>query len=82
MTRPNSPNDDNVRAGASDRRRSRWLVALLPAALGAVILVASAMGGHILSGVVWLAVLAAIGALSPIAARFDASRRARRRGRA
>jgi len=75
MTRPNSPNDHDVRAGVSDRRRSRWLVALLPAALGAVILVASAMGGHILSGVVCLTVLSAVGALTPVAARFDASRR-------
>jgi hypothetical protein len=73
MTRSNSPNDHDVRAG--DRRQSRWLVSLLPAILGAVVLVASAMGGHILSGVVSLAVLSAIGALSPLAARFEAARR-------
>ena len=75
MTRPNSPNDHDVRAGVSNRQHSRWLVPLLPAALGAVIIVASAMGGHILRGAVWLAVLSAIGALSPLAARLEAARR-------
>jgi hypothetical protein len=75
MTRPKGSNDDDVRASASDRRQSRWLVPLLPGVLGAVDLVASAMGGHILSGVGSLAVLSTIGVLSPVAARFEAARR-------
>jgi hypothetical protein len=58
-------------------RRSRWLIQLVPATLGAVILVATMMAGRILSGVVWFAVLSAIGALSPVIARFDAARRGR-----
>ena len=75
MTRQNSPNNDDARAGDTDQWPPRWLIPLVPAALGAVILVAAAMSGHILSGVVWFAVLAAIGALSPVAARFEAARR-------
>jgi len=49
-----------------------------PAALGGVILVAAAMNGHILSGVVSFAVLSAIGVLSVLAGRFEAARRGRR----
>jgi hypothetical protein len=77
MTRPDSPNNHDTRAGVTHRWRSRWLIPLLPAALGAVILVAALMTGHILSGVVWFAVLSAIGALSPVAARFEGRRRGR-----
>lgn len=58
-------------------QRSHWLVRLVPATLGAVILVAALMAGRILSGVVWFAVLSALGALSPVAARFEAARRGR-----
>jgi uncharacterized membrane protein len=75
MTRQNSPNNDEVRASDTDQWPPRWLIPLVPAALGAVILVAAAMSGHTLSGVAWFAVLAAIGALSPVAARFEAARR-------
>ena len=78
MTRPNNPNHHDARAGVTDQWRSRWLIPLLPAALGAVILVAAGMRGHIVSGVVWFAVLSAVGALSPIAARFEATRRGHR----
>ena len=74
MTQPNSPNNHNPHARVSDQWRSRWLIPLLPAALGAVILVAALMTGRILSGVVWFAVLSAIGALSLVAARFEAAR--------
>ena len=77
MTRSNSPNNHNVRAGVTDQWRSRWLVPLVPAALGAVILVAAVMAGRILTGVLWFAVISAIGALSPIAARLEAARRGR-----
>jgi len=63
MTRLNNPNNHIARAHLTDQRRSRWLIPLVPAALGAVILVATAMGGHILSGLVWFAVLSTIGAL-------------------
>ena len=76
MTRPDSPNNHNTRAAVTHQWRSRWLIPLLPAAFGAVILVAALMTGHILSGVVWFAVLSAIGALSPVAARLEATRRA------
>jgi len=75
MTRQNSTNNDDARASDTDKCPPRWLIPLVPAALGAVILVAAAMGGHILSGVVWSAVLAAIGALSSLAGRFEAARR-------
>ena len=75
MTRQNSSNNDDARAGDTDQWRPRWLIPLVPAALGNVILAAAAMSGHIVSGVVWFAVLAAIGALSPVAGRFEAARR-------
>jgi len=75
MTRQNSPNNDEARAGDTDKWRPRWLIPLVPAALGIVILVGAAMSGHILIGVAWFAVLAAIGALSPVAGRFEAARR-------
>jgi len=77
MTRQNSSNNDDARAGDTDQWRTRWLIPFVPGALGAVILVAAAMSGHILSGVVWFAVLSAIGALSPVAGRHDAARRGR-----
>jgi len=78
MTRPDSPTDQNARARRADQWRTRWLIPLLPAALGGVILVAAAMAGHILSGVVWFAVLSAVGALLPAADRLGAARRERR----
>ena len=78
MTRPDSPDNHNTRAGVTHQWRSRWLIPLLPGALGAVMLVAALMTGHTLSGVVWFAGLSAVGALSPVAARFEASRRGRR----
>ena len=78
MPRPNSPSNHNARADLIDQRRSRRLIPLVPAAPGAVILVATAMGGHILSGLVWFAVLSAIGPLTSLARRFEAERRGRR----
>ncbi len=36
------------------------------------------MTGHALGGIVWFAVLSTVGALSPVAARFEAARRGRR----
>ncbi len=45
--------------------------------LGAVVLVAALMAGRILSGVVWFAALSALGALLPVAARLEATRRGR-----
>ncbi len=78
MTRPDNPKNHNPRAGVTHQWRSRWLMPLVPAALGAVILVAAVMAKRILSGVVWFAVLSAIGALSPIAIRFEGARRGRR----
>jgi hypothetical protein len=55
----------------------RWLIPLVPAALGGVILVAAVTTGHILSGVLWFAVLAAIGALSAVAGQFEPAGRGR-----
>lgn len=75
MTRLDSPNNHNPPAGVTHRWRTRWLIPLLPAGLGAVILVAALMTRQILSGVLWFAALSAIGALSPVAARFETARR-------
>jgi len=75
MTRPSTPHKHDARAGLRYQWRARWLIPLLPSALGAVIFVAAAMTGRILSGVVWFAVLSAIGALSPVTARFEAAHR-------
>ena len=80
MTRPDNPNNQEARTGNLDQWRSRWLIPLVPVALGAVILVAAAITGHILSGVAWFVVLSAISALSRVAGRFEAARRARRHG--
>ena len=78
MTQPNSPNRHHVPADVTDRWRSRWLVPLTPTALGAVILVASATHGHPISGLVWFAALAAVGAVSAMAERLQTARRSGR----
>jgi hypothetical protein len=78
MTRPDSPNSHNARADVTDQWHTRWLIPLVPGALGVVILVAAAMAGHILSGVAWFAALSAVGALSAITGGFGAVRRGRR----
>ena len=78
MTRPENSNNHNARAGVTHQSRSRWLIPLTPAALGAIIFVAAVLAGRIVSGVLWFAVLSAIGALSPIAARFEGAHRGRR----
>lgn len=77
VTRPNGPNNHDARTRLPDRRRPPWLLPVLPAALGAVILAAAGMAGRILSGVVWFVVLSTIGALGPVATRFEAARRGR-----
>ena len=77
MRRPNSKRHA-ARADVTDQWRPRWLVPLVPVALGGVILVATTTTGHPLSGMAWFAVLAAVGALSAIAGRFEAARRGRR----
>ena len=77
MTRPNSKTH-TARAEPTDQWRPRWLVPLVPVALGAVVLVAATTTGHLLSGLAWFAALAAVGALSAIAGRFEAARRGRR----
>jgi hypothetical protein len=78
MTRPNIPDNHNACAGVTDQWRSRWLIPLVPVALGTVVLVAAAMTGHIVSGAAWFAVLSAVGAMSRVAGRFEAARRGRR----
>ena len=79
MTRPDNPNNPHCARRCYRQWVSRWLVPLVPAALGGVILVAAATTGHVLSGLMWFAVLAALGALSAIARRFEAARRGRGR---
>ena len=74
MKRPNSKTH-TARAGAADQWRSRWLLSLVPIALGGVILVATATTGHLLSGLIWSTVLACLGALLAIAGRLEATRR-------
>jgi hypothetical protein len=81
MTEPNNPITHAARAGVRSRWGSRWLVPLVPVALGCVILVAAATTGHVLSGLVWFAVLAALSALAAIATRFEVGRQVGRRGR-
>jgi hypothetical protein len=81
MTRPNNPTTHAARAGITSRCGSRWLVPLVPVALGGVILVAAATTGHVLSGLVWFAALVALGALAAIATRFEVGRQVGRRGR-
>jgi hypothetical protein len=58
-------------------RPSRWLIPLIPVALGGVILVAEATDGEVASGLAWFAVLAAVGALLAFGGRFQAVRDAR-----
>ena len=77
MTRPKSSKTQISHDGTTDQLRSQWLVPLVPVALGCVILVAAATTGHALGGLVWFAVLAALGALTSIAVRLEAARRTR-----
>ncbi len=77
MTRPNNPKTHIARAGVTDQWVSRWRAPLVPAALGGVILVAAATAGHFLSGLMWFAAFAALGALTAIARRFEAARQGR-----
>ena len=55
----------------------RWLAPLVPAGLGAVILVAEATDGDLAEGLIWFAVLAALGALLAFGGRWQAVRDAR-----
>ncbi len=73
MTRPESKTH-TARGGVTEQWRSRWLVPIVPVALGGVILLAAATTGHLLSGLMWFAGLAAVGAVSAIAERSEAAR--------
>jgi hypothetical protein len=53
------------------------LVLLVPVALGAVVLIAAATSGHLLSGLIWFAILAVLGGLSALAAQIGTARRGR-----
>jgi len=75
MTRPNNPKTRTPRASLTDQWVSRWLVPLVPAALGGVILIAQATNGRILSGLLSFAAFAALSAIAAIAGRHDAARR-------
>lgn len=72
MTRPH-----NAMPPMLDPRASRWLIPLMPAALGGVILVAEATDGELAGGLAWFAVLAALAALLAFGGRFQAVRDAR-----
>ena len=78
MTPPNNPKTHTTRNGVTDQWRTRWLVPLLPVALGGVVLAGAGTNGHLLSGLVSFAVLAAFGALSAIAGRLEAARHGHR----
>jgi hypothetical protein len=55
----------------------RWLSALVPPALGAVILAAEASNDDLAEGLVWFAILAAVGALLAFGGRWQFVRDAR-----
>ena len=75
MTQANSPQTPVHQGRAADRWRSRRFVPLVPVALGAVLLIAEAMAGHLVGGLAWFAILAAGGGLSAVAERFETARR-------
>lgn len=56
---------------------SQWLMPLVAVGLGGVILAAEAANGDLQEGLVWFAVLTAIGALLAFGGRFQAVRDAR-----
>ena len=47
----------------------------MPVALGGVVLIAAATAGHPVSGLIWFAVLAAVGGLSAFSGRLESVRR-------
>ena len=75
MTRPNTPETHASHRGVTNQSRSRWLVPLVPPALGGVILVAAATNEHLLSGLIGFAALAAVGVVSAITGPVKAARR-------
>ncbi len=77
MPQPNSPISERERASVPDRWRSRWAMPAVTVGLGGVILVAEVMNENLTSGLVWFAVLAALGALYAFGGRFEAVRQAR-----
>ncbi len=74
MTQPKS--QTQTAPAVTNQRRSRWLIPLVPAALGGVILVATATTGHILSGMIWFTVFACFGALLAMAGHVEDERAA------
>jgi hypothetical protein len=72
MTRPENPTSP-----VPNRGPASWLMPLVPAALGGVILVAEATDGDLGSGLAWFAILVAIAALLRFGGRFQAVRDAR-----
>ena len=77
MTRPNSPMSGGARASIPGRWRTRWLMPAVTVGLGGVILAAEATDGDLTSGLVWFAVLTALGGLHAFGGRFEAVRQAR-----
>jgi hypothetical protein len=75
MTRPNSSTTPIPRGRVTHEWRSRWLVPLVPIALGVVVLIAAATAGHPASGLIWFAILAAVGGLSAFSQRLESARR-------
>jgi hypothetical protein len=56
---------------------TQWLIPLVPVGLGGVILTAEAIDGQVVSGLVWFAVLTAVGVLGIFGGRFEEVREAR-----
>lgn len=77
MTRANDRIGETTRAAVPDRWRGRWLMPAVTVGLGGVILVAEAMNDDLTSGLVWFAVMAALGALLAFGGRFESVRQAR-----
>lgn len=71
MTQPNST------PRVADGVTAQWPVALSSIGLGAVVLAAQATDDQLVSGVIWFAVLAAVGALLGLGGRFSIVRQTR-----
>jgi hypothetical protein len=56
---------------------SRWLVPLVTVGLGGVIFVAELQDDDLASGLIWLVILGAVGALTAFGGRFEPVRQAR-----
>jgi hypothetical protein len=72
-----NPNKVNAKRTGLPQWKSWWLLPLIYVALGFVILVAQAISGDTRSGVIWFAVMAAVGVLYALGGRYEVIRQAR-----